>query len=65
MKNKVFGIIYAVVLALLAVALIVFMIIHITKGLVGGNQKLILAGYGLMIVWAIMKLYNAIKNLRQ
>ena len=40
------------------------MVIHITKGLAGGNEKLILGGYILMIVWASMKLYTAIKNLK-
>lgn len=55
---------YAAFIGLLTVCLIVFMIIHITKGIAGGNAKLILGAYVLMIVWALMKLYNAIKNLK-
>ena len=55
---------YAAFIALLTIGLVVFMVIHITKGLAGGNEKLILGGYILMIVWASMKLYTAIKNLK-
>ena len=40
------------------------MIVHISKGLAGGNAKLILGAYILMIVWALMKLSAAIKNLK-
>jgi hypothetical protein len=64
MKSRIFKIFYAVLIALLTVALVVFMIIHIGKGLAGGNEKLILGAYVLMIVWALMKLYGAIKSLR-
>ena len=56
MKSRIFKILYAALIAVLTVALIVFMIIHITKGLTGGNEKLILGAYVLMIVWALMKL---------
>ena len=55
---------YAVFIALLTIALVVFMIIHISKGLDGGNAKLILGAYILMIVWAVMKLMAAIKSLK-
>ena len=65
MKSKLFLIIYAILIAVITVGLIVFMIIHITKGLSGGNQKLILGAYILMIIWAIMKLHAAIKSLRE
>lgn len=64
MKSRIFKILYAALIAVLTVALIVFMIIHITKGLVGGNEKLILGAYVLMIVWALMKLYTAIRSLK-
>jgi hypothetical protein len=40
------------------------MIIHISKGLAGGNEKLILGAYILMIIWALMKLVGAIKSLK-
>jgi hypothetical protein len=64
MGNKILKIAYAAFIAMLTIALIVFMIIHITKGLAGGNEKLILGAYILMIVWAFMKLYYAIKELK-
>ena len=64
MKSRIFKIFYAVLIALLTVALVVFMCIHISKGLAGGNEKLILGAYILMIIWALMKLYGAIKSLR-
>ena len=64
MKSRIFKIFYATLIALLTVALVVFMIIHIGKGLAGGNEKLILGAYILMIVWALMKLFGAVKSLR-
>lgn len=64
MGKNILKIAYAAFVALLAIALIVFMIIHISNGLAGGNEKLILGAYILMIVWAFMKLYAAIKNLK-
>ena len=64
MKGRIFKIFYAIIIALLTVALVVFMVIHIGKGLAGGNEKLILGAYILMIVWALMKLYGAVKSLR-
>ena len=51
-------------MAVLTIALVVFMIIHISKGLAGGNAKLILGAYVLMIVWALMKLSTAIKSIK-
>ena len=64
MKSRIFKILYAALIAVLTVALIVFMIIHINKGLAGGNEKLILGAYVLMIVWALMKLSTAIRSLK-
>ena len=64
MGQKILKIAYAVFVALLTVGLIVFMIVHISKGLAGGNAKLILGAYILMIVWALMKFSAAIKNLK-
>lgn len=62
MKNKIFKIGYLLFIVLMIIALVVFMVIHITHGLAGANEKLILGGYVLMIIWALMKLYNAIKR---
>ena len=64
MGKNILKIAYAAFIALLTIGLIVFMIIHISKGLAGGNEKLVLGAYILMIVWAFMKLYAAIKNLK-
>ena len=64
MGNKMMKIAYAAFIALLTIGLIVFMVIHITKGLAGGNEKLILGAYILMIIWAFMKLHAAIRNLK-
>lgn len=64
MGQKILKIAYVVFVALLTIGLIVFMIVHISKGLAGGNAKLILGAYILMIVWALMKLSAAIKNLK-
>lgn len=64
MGNKIMKIAYVAFIALLTAGLIVFMIVHITKGLAGGNEKLILGAYILMILWALMKLHAAIKNLK-
>ena len=64
MKSRIFKIFYAILIALLTVSLVVFMIIHISKGLAGGNEKLILGAYILMIIWALMKLVGAIKSLK-
>ena len=64
MGQKILKIAYAVFVALLTIGLIVFMIVHISKGLAGGNAKLVLGAYILMIVWALMKLSTAIKNLK-
>jgi hypothetical protein len=64
MGEKILKIAYAVFVALLTIGLVVFMIIHISKGLAGGNAKLILGAYILMIIWALMKLSAAIKNLK-
>lgn len=64
MKSKIFLIIYAIAIAIITVGLVVFMIMHIGKGLAGGNQKIILGAYVLMIVWALMKLHAAIKAIK-
>ena len=64
MGNKIMKIAYLAFIALLTIGLVVFMIAHISKGLSGGNQKLLLGAYILMIIWALMKLSAAIKNLK-
>ena len=55
---------YAVFMALMIVALTVFMIIHIRAGLDGTNAKILLAGYVLLIIWAAGRLFTLIRNIR-
>lgn len=63
MGNKALKILYAVFMALMLVALTVFMIIHIRAGLDGQNAKILLAGYILLIIWAAARLFTLIRNL--
>ena len=52
-------------LALLLVAVVAFMILHIMAGLQSGDAKLLLAGYILILIWASVRLYSLIKDLRR
>ena len=63
MGNKALKIFYAVFMALMLVALTVFMIVHIRAGLDGQYAKILLAGYILLIVWASARLFTIIRNL--
>ena len=51
-------------MALMLVALTVFMVIHIRAGLDGNNAKILLAGYVLLIIWAAGRLFTLIRNIR-
>lgn len=64
MGNKALKIFYAVFMALMLVALSVFMIIHIRAGLDGRNARILLAGYILLIIWAVARLFTLIRNLK-
>lgn len=50
-------------MAIMLIALTVFMIIHIRAGLDGHNAKILLAGYILLIIWAAYRLVSMIRNL--
>lgn len=63
MGNRALKIFHAVFMALMLVALTVFMIIHIRAGLDGQNAKILLAGYILLILWAAARLFTLIRNL--
>ena len=63
MGNRALKIFHAVFMALMLVALAVFMIIHIRAGLDGQNAKIFLAGYILLILWAAARLFTLIRNL--
>ena len=64
MGNRIFKIAYAAFMALMVIAVIVFMILHVKAGLQSGNAKLLLAGYILIAIWGITRLITLIKNLR-
>ena len=64
MGNKALKIFYAVFMALMLVALTVFMVIHIRAGLDGNNAKILLAGYVLLIILAAGRLFTLIRNIR-
>lgn len=63
MNNRIFKIVYAVVIAVIMLALVAFMIIHVRNGLAGQNAKLLLGGYILMLIWAGMRFYTLIKDI--
>ena len=63
MGNNIMNIFRAVIMALMIVALAVFMIVHIRAGLDGQNAKILLAGYILLIIWAAGRLFTIIRNL--
>jgi hypothetical protein len=65
MGNKALKRFYTVFMALMIVALTVFMVIHIRAGLDGTNAKILLAGYVLLIIWAVGRLFTLIRNLKK
>lgn len=64
MGNDFLKIFYAVFMALMLIALTVFMIVHIRSGLDGQNAKILLAGYILLIIWAAGRLFTLMRNLK-
>ena len=65
MGNKALKIYYAAFMAIILVSLVVFMVIHVRAGLDGQNAKILLAGYALLIVWAVYRLINLVKSIIQ
>lgn len=65
MDNRIFKVLYAVFMAVVAVTVVVFMIIHLKSGQAGQYSKLMTAGYVLILVWALSRCYTLIKNLRR
>lgn len=65
MNNKVLRILYAAFMVAVAIAIVVFMIIHIRSGIEGQNAKLMLGCYILLIIWALSRCYTLIRNLRK
>ena len=64
MNNKIFKITYAAIIAIILIALVVFMIMQICSGVKGGIATLYTAMYGLLILWAAVRLYSLIKEIR-
>lgn len=65
MGNKFLKVAYAVFMAAVAVAVVVFMIIHLKAGDGGQYSKLITGGYILLLIWALYRCYNIIKSIRR
>ncbi|MBR5568770.1 MAG: hypothetical protein IKW27_08530 [Bacteroidales bacterium] len=65
MGNRILKLLYTAFMAVLLVAVVAFMILHIKAGLDSSNAKLLLGGYILILIWAGMRLYTLIKSLRQ
>ena len=65
MGNKIFKVLYAALMVVVAVTVVVFMIIHLKSGQAGQYSKLMTAGYVLILVWALSRCYTLIKNLRR
>ena len=65
MGNKIFKVLYAALMVVIAIAVVVFMVIHLKSGQAGQYSKLMTAGYVLILVWALSRCYTLIKNLRR
>ncbi len=63
MGNKAIKIFYTAFMALLMVALVVFMIIHIKSGLDTQYSKLLLAGYILLLLWSGARVFTLVREL--
>ncbi len=63
MPKNAFKIFYAVFMALILVALVVFMILHIRAGLDTQNSKLLLAGYVLLLLWAGARVFTLVRDI--
>jgi hypothetical protein len=64
MKNYPLRVLYAIFMVAVTIAIAVFMVIHICAGVEGQNAKFILAGYVLLLIWALSRCYTLIRNLR-
>ena len=64
MGNKIFKVLYAALMVVIAIAVVVFMVIHLKSGQAGQYSKLVTAGYVLIFIWAVYRCYTLIKKLR-
>ena len=65
MGNRIFKVLYAVFMAMIAIAVIVFFIIHLKSGQAGQYSKLRTAGYVLIFIWAVYRCYLLVRSLRK
>ena len=63
-NKKIFKITYAAIIAIILIALVVFMVLQISSGVKGNIATLYTAMYGLLIIWAAVRLYSLIKEIR-
>ena len=61
MDKKPLRIAYAVFMAAVLAALVVFMILQIRSGY-GEHMRIYVALYGLLIIWASFRLYSLVKD---
>ncbi len=64
MNNKIFKITYAAIIAIILIALVVFFIMQLVSGVKGNIATLYTAMYVLLIIWAAVRLYSLIKEIR-
>ena len=65
MGNKIMKICLAVLMAAAIVILAVLMVMNVIEGLVGQNAKMYMWFYVILIVWAAIRLYSLIKDIRK
>ena len=63
MGNRFLKIFYAVFIALLTVAIVAFMVLHIKSGLDGQYAKLLVGGYILILIWAVFRLFTLLRDI--
>lgn len=65
MGNKIMKIFHLVVMALALVALVVFLVLHISAGIDSQMSKLYLGLYVMLIIWAAARVFTITKDLLQ
>lgn len=63
MENRFMKIFRLVIMALALVVLIVFMVLHVRTGLESQMSKVYLGLYGLLIIWAGVRVFSLVKDI--
>lgn len=63
MENRFMKIFRLVIMALALVVLIVFMVLHVRAGLESQMSKVYLGLYGLLIIWAGVRVFTLVKDI--